>query len=337
MDTHVACLTPPGKAAIATVALRGSLAWSIAHRLFKPRAGALPHEPSTGRFFLGKLGPDLGDDVILAVKHDLPESEIEVHCHGGIEVVRCIVELCEAEGATQVPWPQFLGAEGRFLEMLAQAPTARTAAILWDQANGAWQQVEAKNDARTISRIKELIPLGQHLITPWQVALAGAPNVGKSSLMNALAGYTRTIVAATPGTTRDAVAVRFAIDGWPVELIDTAGIRAGAGELEGQGIDRARTAARDADLRLWVLDGAAEPTLPDDPGAWMYVINKIDQPAAWDWENVTGSCRTSAKTGAGLEELCQAVSHALVPAPPEPGEPVPCLPEQIAWVRAVCV
>src|SRR5439155_7912555 len=81
--------------------------------------------------------------------------------------------------------------------------------------------------------------IGRHLTQPFRVAVAGAPNVGKSSLVNALAGYSRTIISPTPGTTRDLLTVPIALDGWPVELIDTAGLRAAVEPLEQQGIERA--------------------------------------------------------------------------------------------------
>ena len=67
--------------------------------------------------------------------------------------------------------------------------------------------------------------VGLRLVSGWRVVLAGRPNVGKSRLLNALAGYERAIVDPTPGTTRDVVTVRTALDGWPVELADTAGLR----------------------------------------------------------------------------------------------------------------
>ena len=78
------------------------------------------------------------------------------------------------------------------------------------------------------ARIREWLAwedFGLHLTRPWNVVLAGRPNVGKSSLINALLGYTRSIVFDQPGTTRDVVTAATAIDGWPIELSDTAGLR----------------------------------------------------------------------------------------------------------------
>ena len=76
---------------------------------------------------------------------------------------------------------------------------------------------------------------GLHLIRPWQVVVAGRPNVGKSSLINAIAGYQRAIVHSTPGTTRDIVGVQTAMDGWPVEISDTAGLRETGEKIEQAG------------------------------------------------------------------------------------------------------
>ncbi len=178
---------------------------------------------------------------------------------------------------------------------------------------------------------------------PWRVAVAGAPNVGKSSLVNAVAGYQRSIVAATPGTTRDVVTTRLALDGWLIELADTAGQRTEAEALEEQGIRRARATAAEADLCLWILDGSAPPVWPSDPlAAVLYVINKIDLPPAWDfacqpaaparvalagaagWQS--NAVPVSALTGAGLAELCAAIIARLVPDPPPAGAAVPLTP-----------
>ncbi len=78
--------------------------------------------------------------------------------------------------------------------------------------------------------------LGTHLATPWRVVLAGAPNVGKSSLINALLGYGRAIVFDQPGTTRDVVTADAAIEGWPITLADTAGLHDASDATESAGI-----------------------------------------------------------------------------------------------------
>ena len=82
--TYVACLTPPGRAALATLALRGPEAWDIARAVFHPRSAtgrALPETPSPGRVWLGRLGT--GDEVVLAVKESEPVPWLEIHGHGG--------------------------------------------------------------------------------------------------------------------------------------------------------------------------------------------------------------------------------------------------------------
>jgi tRNA modification GTPase len=322
MDTLLACLTPPGKAAIATLTVRGPDAWQITRQLFQPHKGTLPETPIPGRYWFGRLG---GDDVILAAKQD----RVEIHCHGGVEVVRMITELFVQQGVKAAAWQNLVDESPALLDLLVRAPTTRTAAILLDQWQGAWT-----TRPRDLPRLNDLIPLAQHLVEPWKVVIAGAPNVGKSSLMNALAGYTRSIVSSIPGTTRDVVTTTLAIDGWPIDLSDTAGIRPTASALEQQGIKRTHDAARESDLRLWLLDGAAQPLFPHEAAGWVYLINKTDLPAAWEWEQAPQALRISAKTSTGLAELCDLISRRLVPHPPAPGEAVPCLPEQVEWVRS---
>ena len=326
METHLTCLTPPGKAAIATLAVRGPQAWEITRELFQPRKGALPIEPMAGSYWYGKLGREYADEVILAVKQATPTISLELHCHGGIEVVRLLQELYEERGVQTIGADQFVG--DPILELLARAPTTRTAGILADQPD-AWLAVTPNS----LQRLEELIPLGQHLVQPWKIVIAGAPNVGKSSLLNALAGFTRSIVSPTPGTTRDVVTVNLAIDGWPVEMIDTAGIRQAPGVLEQQGIERALGAVREADLRFWLLDGSMVPLYPDERSGWHFLINKIDLPAAWDWQNVPRASLISAQTKTGLAELCELISRKLVPTPPTPGDAVPCLPEHRMFIK----
>jgi tRNA modification GTPase len=143
------------------------------------------------------------------------------------------------------------------------------------------------------------------------IAIVGTPNVGKSSLFNALLQANRAIVTAIPGTTRDLVTERADLGGVSVALVDTAGLRAPADEVEEEGIARARQAAAIAALTIVVLD-ASRPLGDDDRALiaeviarpHLIAINKIDLPSQWTHREAgDDSLGVSALTGAGLDEL----------------------------------
>jgi len=163
------------------------------------------------------------------------------------------------------------------------------------------------------------------------VALVGKPNVGKSSLMNALLMRDRSIVTSTPGTTRDAIEEGLHLDGVAVRLVDTAGWRAAEDEAERAGVERARAAARGADLVLFVVDGSEVPDAADEaiaaelePARTVVVANKDDLGRGAEVAEFTAllaagstsragaarTCRVSALSGAGLRELRAAVADA---------------------------
>ena len=142
-----------------------------------------------------------------------------------------------------------------------------------------------------------------------RIAIAGEPNVGKSSLFNALAGAPRAIVTEVPGTTRDLVTEVVDIDGLRVTLVDTAGLRDTGDPVEREGVSRARQAVAVADLVLRVEDRSRLRTR-QDVGQYkvLCVANKSDLTPAWDDESAVA---VSATTGEGLEELRRRIAAAL--------------------------
>lgn len=157
-----------------------------------------------------------------------------------------------------------------------------------------------------------------------RLALLGRPNAGKSSLLNALLGYQRSIVSDTPGTTRDYLEAPLLIGGIPVTAIDTAGLRESADAIEASGVEQARHIGEHADLRVLLIDGS-EPleqgdeelirSMPHD--RTLIVINKRDQPAAFGTAELplppgTKPLELSALTGDGLAELERAIAEKLI-------------------------
>jgi tRNA modification GTPase len=158
------------------------------------------------------------------------------------------------------------------------------------------------------------------------MAIVGRPNVGKSSLFNRLIQRDRAIVTATPGTTRDLVTERVSLEGIPVELIDTAGLRHATDEAESIGITKSREAMSDADVVLLVLDATAPPhkddiatiaTLSGRP--FLIVINKRDlaHPEPRVWEQTLSLVETSALTGSGIPELRSAILSLIAKEVPD--------------------
>ncbi len=144
------------------------------------------------------------------------------------------------------------------------------------------------------------------------VAIAGPPNVGKSTLMNQLARREVAIVSPHAGTTRDIIEVQLDLDGYPVTVIDTAGIRETDDPVEQEGVRRARARAAEADLVLWLTDvDDAKPAESDAP-TWI-VRNKIDLDSTKASQQSGSSYAISASCGDGLSELIAAlISYAQV-------------------------
>ncbi len=168
---------------------------------------------------------------------------------------------------------------------------------------------------------------GALLSVGWRVALVGRPNVGKSSLLNALLQQARAIVTALPGTTRDVVEDVLTYRGVPFRLLDTAGIRHALDPAEREGVARALQAAEEADLRLWILD-ASEPLLPEDQelgkqlqekGRLLVVRNKSDLPECWSEDSLEDFLASAVPTltisaiqEQGIDALKDVIWHMAV-------------------------
>ncbi len=379
--------------------------WAVG-TCFRALSGKPLAELPLGRIALGRWGGAEGEELIVCRRAD---EEIEIHCHGGVAAVGAVVGRLVELGCTRATWQQWLRSTvgppsrgGPELSVplgsrhllsrpgdavrcaaqiaLADAPTARTAAVLLDQFHGALTtaiesviaavgHADWRRAAETLDALLAFRELGLHLTEAWRVVLAGAPNVGKSSLINALAGYQRAIVSAQPGTTRDVVTTTTAIAGWPVQLADTAGLRDSADALESAGVALAADALSAADLVIAVHDisrglaageGAAgegdrhillrglrkmsqspniaalSPIAALPPHVRILdVHNKIDLADADQRRAVAAGAgiATSAITGKGLADLVNAIGRALVPVAPAAGAAVPFTVAQIAGLE----
>ncbi|MBC8017180.1 MAG: tRNA uridine-5-carboxymethylaminomethyl(34) synthesis GTPase MnmE [Verrucomicrobia bacterium] len=154
------------------------------------------------------------------------------------------------------------------------------------------------------------------------VLLAGKPNVGKSSLLNALTQEQRAIVSHIPGTTRDVIEEIISIDGLPVRIIDSAGIRHSHDEIEQEGIRRSLEKLSLADLVLFIVDGSQLIDSQDrdllsalSGKRFITVINKSDLPQVWDEKELPGGVQAvhiSSKDGSGVNQLRSAIFNSFV-------------------------
>ncbi len=203
--------------------------------------------------------------------------------------------------------------------------TARLEASL-DFPEEGYHFVEQAEAAREIDAIVAMLSAllataarGRLIREGLHVAIAGRPNAGKSSLFNQLAGAGRAIVAELPGTTRDVLAETIDVDGVPMTIVDTAGVRSEAGDaVEAEGIARAVAARETAAAIVLVLDRSAPLTTDDRDllastaaATRIVVANKSDLAAAWNVSAIgAATLEISARTGAGLAELRDALVGA---------------------------
>jgi tRNA modification GTPase len=339
--TLASLLTALGRSAVATVGISGANSVSVVNRWLRPAARDKHFTDfPTGRIVFGRWSGDDGEEIVAC---RVADDCVELHCHGGQVAAARILDDLAREQCQVVDWSHWvLARTGKVLDQelaaaLAEASTQRSASILLDQREALPREtceiIERINlgdldGAR--QKLRSMLAwssLGLHLTKPWRVVIAGRPNVGKSSLINALVGYERAIVFDQPGTTRDVVTAATALEGWPVELADTAGLRASDCKLEAAGIERTLHETTAADCLVLVFDASEKWSDEDQrlleryPTA-LIVHNKSDLQDAFLSARPSG-LQTSALSGAGLPTLMKTISQSIVPLSPPPGTAAP--------------
>jgi tRNA modification GTPase len=309
VHAQAALITPLGEGGIGTIALWGADAAEVLGSVFKGtrrQASSLP----PGALAHGAVYRDgkVVDEVIVARTASpyggASGPYFEVNCHGGVVAVRTVLACIERAGARIVDQCALVsedsernalsasGIRARALGMLPAAPTRLAATMLLHQAAGALS-AELESVARLLAhdrdeaacdRIAALAatyPLGGALCRPPRTALIGPPNVGKSTLLNALLEEERVIVHHEPGTTRDVVVERVSVRGVPFDLMDSAGIRATADDVEQEAVARAGRLATECDVALVVCDASSDAVggaenLPQTSARAILVLNKAD-------------------------------------------------------------
>jgi tRNA modification GTPase len=320
-DAIAAISTPPGEGAIALVRVSGANAVEVADKIFNGKEMPSRFEPRVQHFgevfdYEGRLI----DQVMLAV-HRAPasytgEDLIEITCHGGTLVSAKVLEACLRAGARAARPGEFT--ERAFLngkmdltqaEAVIDLIRAKTDLAL----RSATEQLEGETLRERLGSVREEIAAllatadqGRILREGVRLVIYGATNAGKSSLLNRLLGYDRVIVSDTHGTTRDIIEETVNLDGVPIRLLDTAGLRTSASELERESIARTEKSLQLADLRLHIADRShskpphfQERNRDSDE---IVVLNKGDLPENNDWKDFH-ALRISCLTGEGLPEL----------------------------------
>ncbi|MFH0925017.1 MAG: tRNA uridine-5-carboxymethylaminomethyl(34) synthesis GTPase MnmE [bacterium] len=313
-ETIAAISTPIGEGGLGIIRISGGMALSIAQKIFEDKHGQsrnFPAEDTSHRVFYGYIKNPKNkrkiDEVLLTIMKApftyTRENVVEISCHGGIKLIREILEVCLENGARLAQPGEFTYrafTNGRIDLLQAEAvidliksKTERAIEVSVDNLQGLLSKkigkirdelvdilslIEAHIDfeeyidtrdnteiEKDIKRIKEYLEVilnsykeGRILTEGLKVVIIGCPNVGKSSLLNALIGMNKVIVTDIPGTTRDIIEEFVCWDGISVRLLDTAGVRESQDIIEKIGIEKTKEKIKEADIILMMIDGSKD-------------------------------------------------------------------------------
>ncbi len=359
-ETIASITTPIGEGGIGVIQVSGPDSLKIVNMAFKGKKLKDLKEAESKRLYYGDIcsNGSTVDEVIINVLREQDsftgEDLVEINCHGGILAVKKILECVVSAGAKEVHWEELAGrsfANNKIdsiqEEALLEIPKAKTklgVKVLLDQYNGALssfiqktvKQIEECDNSREqldnisnkLREILETSAFGCAITSPQKLIITGKPNVGKSTLINALLKEDRLITHEEPGTTRDAIDEMIEIDGIPLTIIDTAGIRETDHEVEKLGIMESKRQLGDADKIIIVFDNSKPAEKEDkeivklieelelqktDKNISIFpVLNKADLPGRLEMSTLVGKtfepiCQISALNGDGLTTLEKAL------------------------------
>ncbi len=371
MSTIAAISTAPGVGGIGIVRMSGKEAFSILEKIFLPKNNS----PIQGyKIKYGKIiNPEtknIVDEVLVsyfvAPKSYTTEDMCEINSHGGIAIVKEILELCLKNGANIAEPGEFTKraflngridlCESEAVIDIINAKTKKEARAAANQLEGTLSKKiqsirkttisllsdieasidypeydvpevtekhilqEIQNILEELKKLENSFENGKILKEGIKTAIIGKPNVGKSSLLNAILQEDRAIVTAIEGTTRDIIEETVVIEGIPLKIIDTAGIRETKDEIEQIGIEKSKKIAKEADLVIAILDGEKELSKEDERileiiqnKKSIIVLNKKDLPGfntkiLEKIPNNSPIVEISAKEGIGIEKIYEEIS-----------------------------
>lgn len=368
-DTIAAISTAQGAGGIGIIRISGDRAFEIASKIFKgkkPFEEIKSHTINFGRI----VRPENGEvvDEVLLTKMKKPntftrEDIVEINCHGGIIVVKTILELllklgsrlaepgeftkraflngrmdlsqaeavidiinAKTEASTKAAVDQLEGrlsrkikeVRGKLIELIAHIEvTVDYPEHDIEEITGEKVYQDALQIQESLNKLLQGFEKGRIIREGLSLVIIGRPNVGKSSLLNELAGKNKAIVTDIPGTTRDIIEEYINVNGIPVKITDTAGIRETEDVVEKIGVEKAKKALENADLIVIMVDASAGISEEDLEIArqvgdrkFILLVNKVDIAAVSEvdsivkqFEGASKIIRTSIKEGVGIEEL----------------------------------